>query len=52
LREERKATRTLKTQLKKVHVRVGHGVCPCCNRSFAQLRRHMAAKHPEYAEAA
>jgi hypothetical protein len=21
--------------------------CPCCGRSFSQLRRHMAAKHPE-----
>lgn len=23
-------------------------VCPCCHRSFVQLRRHMKAKHPEY----
>jgi hypothetical protein len=28
--------------------RVANGVCPCCNRSFAQLGRHMKTKHPEY----
>lgn len=25
--------------------RVNNGVCPCCNRSFANLARHMATKH-------
>jgi hypothetical protein len=29
--------------------RVGHGVCPCCNRTFQQLARHMKCKHPNYA---
>jgi hypothetical protein len=24
------------------------GVCPCCHRSFKQLRDHMATKHPDY----
>jgi hypothetical protein len=24
------------------------GVCPCCNRTFQQLARHMKAKHPGY----
>ena len=23
------------------------GACPCCKRTFQQLARHMAAKHPE-----
>ena len=23
-------------------------LCPCCNRSFVQLRRHMETKHPDY----
>jgi len=27
--------------------RVKNGVCPCCKRSFVNLRRHMATKHPE-----
>lgn len=34
----------------KAKKRVGRGVCPCCNRSFEDLRRHMASKHPEYAD--
>lgn len=32
-------------QLKRVH----NGVCPCCNRSFQNLQRHMKTKHPEIA---
>lgn len=27
--------------------RVSAGVCMCCNRSFLNLRRHMAVKHPD-----
>lgn len=27
--------------------RVAKGVCPCCNRSFANLHKHMTTKHPE-----
>ncbi len=33
----------LEKQLKRIH----KGVCPCCNRSFQNLQRHMATKHPE-----
>lgn len=29
--------------LKRVH----KGVCPCCNRSFANLQQHMKKQHPE-----
>lgn len=28
--------------------RAAAGVCPCCNRSFVALTRHMATKHPEF----
>lgn len=28
--------------------RAAAALCPCCNRSFKQLRRHMKAKHPDY----
>ena len=24
------------------------GVCPCCNKEFSHLKRHIAYKHPEY----
>lgn len=28
--------------------RAAAGMCPCCNRSFKQLTRHIASKHPDY----
>lgn len=40
-------------QITKIKNRVGHGVCPCCTRSFQNLARHMASEHPTFsAEAA
>ena len=45
-----RATRGIVTRIKN---RVGHGVCPCCNRTFGNLARHIATKHPTFtAEAA
>jgi len=41
------ATRGVLTRTKN---RIGKGVCPCCNRSFTDLHRHMQTKHPKYAE--
>lgn len=35
----------------RIKNRVVAGVCPCCNRTFENLARHMASKHPKYAEA-
>lgn len=32
--------------------RFANGVCPCCNRSFENVRRHMATQHPDYDVAA
>lgn len=46
----RRAAKANGTRLRKVKQRVGHGVCPCCNRTFAQLAQHMATKHPSYAK--
>ncbi len=37
-----------KRELQQHKKRVANGVCPCCNRSFVQLQRHMKTKHPEY----
>lgn len=28
--------------------RVAKGVCPCCNRSFTNLAKHMAGQHPDF----
>lgn len=44
----RKSRDGVKGVLKKFKNRVHHGVCPCCQRSFENLRRHMASKHPEF----
>lgn len=48
--EEHRA-RAYKGQVTKIKNRVGKGVCPCCNRSFVDLARHMENKHPDYSEA-
>ena len=42
------ATRGHVTRKKRQLERVSSGVCPCCNRSFSDLRRHMRSKHPEF----
>ena len=41
------ARRKAESELKRTVSRAGGGVCPCCNRTFSQLARHMANKHPE-----
>ena len=42
-----RATRGVVTRMKK---RASAGVCPGCNRSFENLARHMASKHPDFTE--
>lgn len=37
-----------KAQTTKLRNRAKAGVCPCCNRTFVQLARHIATKHPDY----
>lgn len=39
------AQRGVVTRLKN---RAAAGVCPCCNRTFANLQRHMAGQHPTF----
>jgi hypothetical protein len=38
----------LRGEVTKMRKRAGNGVCPCCNRHFANVQRHMASKHPHY----
>lgn len=33
----------------RLRKRAQNGVCPCCKRSFPNLRRHMKSRHPEVA---
>ena len=35
-------------QVTKIKRRVANGVCPSCNRTFADLARHMASQHPGF----
>jgi len=37
-----------KGHLTRTKKRISGGVCPCCNRSFVNLARHMKSKHPKY----
>lgn len=37
-------------QVTKIKNRVGKGVCPCCNRTFTNLARHMSGQHPEFSK--
>lgn len=37
-----------KGQLTKTRRRAANGVCPCCNRSFVNVARHVSSQHPEF----
>lgn len=39
-----------KGQVTRLKNRAKNGVCPCCNRHFENLQRHMASKHPSFTE--
>lgn len=45
LRNRVRAEKGAKTKLKK---RIANGVCPCCQRSFTNLKRHMDTQHKKY----
>lgn len=36
-------------QLASLKKRVKNGVCPCCQRHFMNVQRHISKKHPEFA---
>jgi hypothetical protein len=40
--------RAQKGVVTKLRKRASGGVCPCCNRTFSALARHMKAKHPTF----
>lgn len=39
---------TLRVALLRDRQRFANGVCPCCNRSFGNVQRHMSTQHPDY----
>lgn len=40
----------VKREAERIRKRIDAGVCPCCNRTFQNLARHMKTKHPEAAK--
>ncbi len=40
--------RGYKGALTKTKKRIGRGVCPACNRHFANVERHMSTRHPDF----
>lgn len=44
-RSETKRASAMKGQVTKLKKRAAAGVCPCCNRTFQNLARHMNTKH-------
>jgi hypothetical protein len=42
------SARARKGAATKARKRSAAAVCPCCHRSFKQLRRHMENKHPDF----
>jgi hypothetical protein len=49
---QKRAASRARNERNKARKRSADGVCPCCGRSFKQVRRHMANKHPDYDPAA
>lgn len=52
-RERQAAERSasaFKGQATRLRKRIGNGVCPCCNRHFSNVERHISNKHPEFAD--
>jgi hypothetical protein len=45
---ERQAS-SARGQVTKLKKRANAGVCPCCNRTFLALQKHMKQKHPGFA---
>src|SRR5262245_38136579 len=48
LAHEEKSHAATRGHLTRQRKRAQAGVCPCCNRTFQQLARHMKSQHPEF----
>lgn len=45
---DRRSAAAYKGWATRIRNRIANGVCPCCNRSFTNVRRHMTTQHPDY----
>lgn len=48
LKHEERSHSATRGHLTRTKQRIGHGVCPCCRRTFQNIARHMQTKHPDY----
>jgi len=44
-----RARTAAEAEVKRHQRRAKAGLCPCCNRSFVNMQRHMKTKHPDFA---
>ena len=49
--KEMSARMKAEAALKSAKSRAARGVCPCCNRTFLNVQKHMRTKHPEAVQA-
>ncbi len=47
---EEKKVATYKGHHTRLKNRIKNGVCPCCKRSFKNVKRHIKNKHPKYGD--
>lgn len=47
---EARSKAAVRGHLTRIKRRIANGVCPCCNRTFQDVMRHMASQHPAYIE--
>jgi hypothetical protein len=52
LQAEERSHVSTKGQLTKARNRAKAGLCPCCNRHFTNVERHVKSKHPDFLGAA
>lgn len=50
LTAQRGAATRARNERDRLKQRAAAGVCPCCNRTFKQLARHMKGQHPDWTE--
>jgi len=48
MRFKQRALNATKGWLTRTKTRIANGVCPCCNRTFANLGLHMKTQHKNY----
>lgn len=48
LQASRRQAAAARGQVTRIKRRVSKGVCPCCNRTFVDLGRHMEGQHPDW----